>query len=130
MARKVLGTIAGMIAAIIVIMLVQSVSHLMFPLPEGLSAQDKAGLREHFQSLPTTAFLMVILAYALGSLAGGFVSAMVSKVRYMPALVIGGLLTLGGIANGMMIPQPLWVTIVSLLTFIPSAYLGAKWAKI
>ncbi len=124
--RTVLGVIAGMVAAIVVIMLVQMVSSAMYPMPEGLTMEDKEGFANYIRSLPALAFIIVIIGYLLGSLAGGFVSTKVAKTKFLPAWIIGGLLTLGGIWNGMIVPQPSWVTIVSLLMFIPGAYFGAK----
>ena len=118
-----------MVAAIVVIMAIQMISSSLYPMPEGLSPKDKEGFGEYIKSLPAQAFLIVIVGYLLGSIAGGFVSTKVAKSRYLPAWIIGGLLTLAGIANGLSIPQPVWVTIASLLTFVPGTYFGANLVK-
>lgn len=129
MLRKILGVIAGIIAAIIAIMVVQQVSHMMYPMPEGLSLEDKAGLQAYVDTLPVTAFLLVIISYVLGSFAGGYVSTLIAKTKFLPALIVGGLLALAAILNGMAMPQPLWVSIVSVLVMLPMAWLGAKMVK-
>jgi len=44
------------------------------------------------------------------------------------ALVLGGFLTLAGIANNLMVPPPLWFWIAGLVVLIPAAYAGARLA--
>lgn len=129
MLRKILGIIAGVITAGVVIMIMEMISHSMYPMPEGLELTDTEALRAHIESLPMGAYLMLILGYVLGAFSGGLVSTLVSKVKYMPAIIIGVLLSLGALANGMMMPQPVWISVVSVLVMIPFAYLGARMVK-
>jgi len=128
--RKFVGILAGIVAAFIAIMAIQMISSILYPMPDGLGLDDKAGLQAHIETLPITAFCLVIASYVLGGLAGGFMATLVSKVRYFPALIVGGLFTVFAIMNGMAIPQPLWVSVLSVLVFIPCAWLGAKAVKL
>lgn len=129
MLRNILGTIAGLAVAILVITLVQMVSSSMYPMPEGLEMSDQEGFAAYIKTLPTSAFLIVLLGYVLGSIAGGFVSTFVAKTKYVPALIVGLLLTIASILNSMSIPQPMWVSALSIIVMIPGAYLGAKLVK-
>jgi len=43
-------------------------------------------------------------------------------------LILGGLLTLAGIANNLMLPPPAWFWIPTVLVFLPAAYAGATLA--
>jgi hypothetical protein len=70
--------------------------------------------------------LVVILGWILGGVAGGWTSArLAAKAKTEHGLVLGGLLTLAGVANNLMLPPPLWFWIASLVVLIPAAYLGA-----
>jgi hypothetical protein len=69
---------------------------------------------------------LVILSYIVGSFFGGMTATGIAKEKYNPAVIVGGVLTLAGIMNAISIPQPMWVSIVCILVFIPLAYLGAK----
>lgn len=63
----------------------------------------------------------------LGSIAGGAVTTLICRGptnRY--AVALGCLLTLGGIANNLMLPPPLWFWIPTLLLFLPSTWLGVR----
>jgi hypothetical protein len=44
------------------------------------------------------------------------------------ALALGGLLTLAGVANNLMLPPPLWFWIGSLVVMLPAACAGARLA--
>lgn len=126
MIRKIFSVIIGIIVGVLGITLVQTISMQMYPWPEGLSFEDAERVKEHFSSLPVGAFLMVILSYMVGSFFAGMSATSISKEKYREAIIVGGVLTIAGIMNGMSVPQPLWVSIVSVLVFIPCAYLGAK----
>jgi hypothetical protein len=65
----------------------------------------------------------------LGGIFGGLVAAWIGRTAPVAhALVLGGLLTLAGIANNLMLPPPGWFWVVSLLVFFPATYVGARLA--
>jgi hypothetical protein len=130
--RSVLAVIAGFVAASAVMMLVESINgHVFYP-ELGKAAQgltDREAVRALMASAPTGALLVVLSGWALGSLVGGFLAAWIaSGASLRPALIVGGLLTLAGIANNLMIPPPAWFWIPTLLVFLPAAYAGARMA--
>lgn len=131
-ARGILAVIAGFVAASVVMMVIESVNgRVLYPelgkLAEGMT--DREQIRALMASAPVGAFLVVLLGWALGSLVGGLLAAWIG--RNAPAghaLVLGGLLTLAGIANNLMLPPPGWFWIASLVVFLPFAYAGARLA--
>src|SRR5690349_17879869 len=127
--RNISAPFAGLAASIVVIMIVEMVKMTLYPPPPDINWDDPEQLAEVMRTMSVGAYLMVELAYALGSLAGGFVTAKVAETRQITlALVVGGLLTLAGFANLAMAPHPIWFEILSTLTFVPLAWLGAKFA--
>lgn len=129
MLRKILGVLGGVVVAYIVITVSQVISLSMNPFPEGLDYQDKDAMLEYMGTLPASAYALVLGGYVLASLLGGLVATLIAKSKYVPALVIGGFLTLAAIANAMMIPQPQWVSIISVIVMLPMAWLGARLVK-
>jgi hypothetical protein len=113
-------------------MLVESLNgHVLYPelgkLAEGVT--DRETIRTLLAGAPVGALLVVIAGWVLGALTGGFVAGWIgwdAPVRY--ALVLGGLLTLAGIANNLMLPPPGWFWIPTLLVFLPAAHFGARLA--
>lgn len=132
MGRKILAVVVALIAATAIIMIVEMLNSFVLPPPKADIVSDPAKLKEYMANGPAMAYIVVLVGYFLGSLAGGFIVKNMSR-RESPgmgmAIFIGGVLTLFGIANMVMLPgQPLWFMVLALLTFIPSALLGAKFA--
>ena len=63
-------------------------------------------------------------------LAGAFVAALLAPNRSLvPPMVVGALFLAGGIANVIMLPSPMWFTLVDLfLAYLPTAWLGSRLA--
>lgn len=132
MARGFLAVVAGFIVASVVMMLIESINgHALYPemgkAAEGVT--DRETLRAVLASAPLGALLVVLFGWVLGSLAGGFVAArLVKGSPSAHALALGGLLTLAGVANNLMLPPPAWFWIPTLLLFLPFVYAGARLA--
>jgi hypothetical protein len=132
--RSVLAVAAGFVVASAVMMLVETMNgRYLYPelgkLAEGVT--DREVIRGILADAPVGAFLVVIFGWALGSLTGGFVTAWIA--RRTPAghaLILGGLLTLGGIANNLMIPPPIWFWIAGLVVLVPAALAAARLAPL
>jgi hypothetical protein len=127
--RNILAVIAGFVAASAVMMVVESINgHVLFPelgkMAEGVTDPEK--IRAIMANAPVAALVVVIFGWALGSVAGGFLTTLISKKPRGPALVLGILLTLAGIGNNLMLPPPVWFWIATLVVFLPAAYLGSR----
>lgn len=131
--RGIAAVVAGFIVASIVMMIVEAINgRLLYPelgkAAEGLTDRDR--LRELLATAPVGAFLVVILGWILGGVAGGWTATrLAGRPDARPSLVLGGLLTLAGIANNLMVPPPLWFWVVSLVVLSPAAYLGGRFAR-
>jgi len=130
--RSILAVIAGFVAASVVMMWIESLNgHVLYPelgkAAEGLT--DREAIRALMAGAPVGMLLVVLLGWVLGSLVGGFLAGWIGRDAPMRhALTLGGLLTLAGIANNLMIPPPAWFWIISLVVFLPGAYAGARLA--
>jgi hypothetical protein len=128
--RSILAVVAGFVVASVVMMAVETVNgRVLHPqlgrIAEGMT--DREAIKSLLASAPIGAFLVVMAGWAIGSLAGGWLAARVARRTPVGhALVLGALLTLGGIANNLMVPPPLWFWITSLLVLLPAAYAGGR----
>jgi hypothetical protein len=128
----VLAVVAGFVVASVVMMAIESINgRFLYPelgkAAEGMT--DKEAVRRLLANAPVGAFLVVIVGWMLGSVAGGWVAARIStRAPAGHALTLGGLLTLAGVANNLMVPPPLWFWIASLLVLLPAAYAGGRLA--
>lgn len=125
MLRMIGAVIAGLLTGGILIAAVEGISSTVYPLPEGLDMADRAALANYTMNMPMGAYLFVLAGWILGAFGGGAVAVIISK-HSRTAIIVGAILTLGGLANMYMIPHPTWFWIVGVLVFIPSAVAGGK----
>jgi hypothetical protein len=131
--RSIAAVLAGFVVASIVMMIVETMNGRVL-YPDLAKAADGVTDREQLRALlataPIGALLVVIAGWILGGIAGGWTATRLSARRTgAHGLVVGALLTLGGVANNLMIPPPLWFWIASLAVLMPAAYLGARLAR-
>lgn len=129
MAKLILKVFLGVISGGLVVFLVEMLGNTIYPPPQGTNMSDPESLRAYLQNAPTGSILFVILAWALGSFAGGFVTALINTyAKLQNAMIVGMVLMIFGIFNLIMLPSPLWFTILGILVFIPFAYGGGMLA--
>ena len=126
MVPKLAGTFLGMVSGAILIGGGQAITHRIFPPPAGLEPTDSAGLAAHVASLPTSAFLGILLTYLLGSLVGGTAAGMASKGSLVPVVLTGIMLLFMGVLNTMTIPHPFWFNVSMPIVFITGTVIARK----
>jgi len=127
--RSLAAVFTGLVSAIIVITLVETVGHTIFPPPAGFDPMTPEGMSAIVAQMPTAALLFVLIAYLCGGVTGGVVAVKVAgSSRLTEALVVGSVLMVGALFNVMTIPHPIWMSVASVVVQLPAAYLGARLA--
>jgi hypothetical protein len=127
--RSVLAVLGGAVVAVVLIAIVEAVSSAIYPLPPGLDIHDHEAMRQHIDTLPIGAFLLVLAAWAIGSFGGSWVAArLATRVRLVHGLVVGALFLLAGIMTMLTIPHPWWMWVGGILALGGCSYLGARLA--
>jgi MFS family permease len=127
MGRTIAGVVVGVVVAWLAIMLAEFASAPLHPTPAGFDMDDPASVAAFVATLPVAALLLVLAGWVLGALIGGYVAARIAR-RLRPALTVGIVIVVGVIANAVMIPHPLWMTIAGALLPVPAAWIGARLA--
>ncbi|MDA0705062.1 MAG: hypothetical protein O2805_00195 [Proteobacteria bacterium] len=127
MLRDIFAGVLGVAIAVLIVFLSDELSHMMYPLPEGLDPTDYEALRPYIASMPLGAFLMVMGGWVVATLVGAVVAGRIgtAKAWVYPTLV-GGLMFAATTATLIAIPHPLWFSAVSLLAILASAWLAWK----
>ncbi|MFN4297134.1 MAG: hypothetical protein ACK4FB_09855 [Brevundimonas sp.] len=103
MLRRILGTLAGIVLAVVITSLWEMTAHyLMPPPPMRLDVAPGA---------PTLA--MVIVGYGVATFLGALTAARLALADWA-ALIVGGLMALSVIALVVMMPHPIWFSALSL----------------
>lgn len=130
-----IAILVGMLVAMAIIIGIQTISSMIYPLPVGLDPMDKTqveAFRAYISTAPMGMFIIVLLGYMVASFAGGFVATFIDKER-MPipiaAITVGAILTSAGISNLSAVPHPIWFAIINIPSFFIFAFLGSKMVK-
>jgi hypothetical protein len=126
--RRVGAVIAGLIVAVVLVEGAEAIVHLKNPFPPAMDHHDMAQIKKFVSTLPADALLLVLAGWLLGTIAGTFTAAKIAGTR-VPGYVLGAILLAGGIANSIIIPQPLWFSIVSFVIYIGGTFAGVALAR-
>jgi len=123
--RSVLSIVVGLITAFVIISLVESAGHAMYPPPAGVDWSNKEAVRAATAAMPPGHFIMVLVAWWLGTSTGSGVAAyLANRFRWRHGWGVAGLLFLGGIVQLFLLPHPGWFTLATLIVFPLSAAVG------
>ncbi|MBT6176907.1 MAG: hypothetical protein HOI23_06635 [Deltaproteobacteria bacterium] len=127
MTRNILALIAGYATGSSLNMgIIQLNMHVLYPMPPGMNMSDPVQFNQYIGTLPTLAFVVVILAHLSQAFVGGWVAARLSHSHpFRLALFIGALSLAGGIAAMSMIEGPAWL-IVELPLYIAVAWVAGR----
>lgn len=134
MGRKILAVVAALITASAIFLLIQMIATLFaFETPKNIEYMTREEIAAYMKTVPVGGYLTVLFGYLLGSFAGGWMVTKVSKARNSTALpfLVGALLTIGAIGNFFFVlpGQPLWFVVLSLISYIPLALFGHRFAR-
>ncbi|MDP6539629.1 MAG: hypothetical protein QF903_01700 [Planctomycetota bacterium] len=120
MIRNILAVFVGLAAGMAVNMAIVMVNaYALFPMPEGTSMADTEAMKAYVATLPTAAFLVVIVAHLGQSFVGARVAARIGATRPMLlAMIIGSLTLVAGVINLIQLPGPIWMWIEAPLYLV------------
>ena len=125
MGRKIGAGVLGVIVAVALGWVVETVGHTIYPPPADLDFGNTDVMRAYIDTLPLGALLTVALAWFLGSLGGTFVACRIGSARpLIYLLVVGGMMFAGAAFNLTIIPHPIWFSVLGIVGIFVGAWLG------
>ncbi len=121
MIRSALVLLAGVIAAVLVVVLMDRVVASIYPLPAGIDLNNPESMRQAVAALPVAALLLLVVGWALAAGAGSYLAARLAT--YAPAthgLIVALFVLVATVANLAMIPHPVWLWPATII-LIPAA---------
>ena len=127
MLKNVLGVGLGLFIGLVMLGFIEFTGQLVFAPTEGVDINDPAAMKELQANQPVPKLVVLLAAWSLGALAGGWVCCeLAGAQRIKAALVVGLLLQLISIRVLMKVPHPLWFVIATQVVILPSAYGGTR----
>ncbi len=125
MSRNIVAGVVGVIVASVLVWVVQKIGHTLYPPPTDLNLADAEALRDYVASLPVGALLFVAAAWFVGATAGTCAACAIGTAKPMYlAVVVGGFVFIAASANLVMIPHPIWFSVLGLVGILVGAGLG------
>src|SRR5690554_5497092 len=87
--RVVVAALVGVMTALVLVGVIESIGHRVYPTPEGIDLADPEQLRRYVDGLPVGAFLIVLASWVVATFVGGLVAASVAGTR--PHVLAGGI---------------------------------------
>ena len=124
-ARLVLGIVVAAIAAIGTVAVSEAISHKLLDFPEFTEATKDT----YVATMAASAKLAVIFGWALAAIIGAFVGTKISQPRHLViTAVVSSVLVISIILNAVLIPHPIWMIALGIVTVLGMAGLGSRLA--
>ena len=126
--KNIIAVIAGLVIGSAVNMSIIMMSSSIIPPPEGADLTTAEGLKNSMHLMQPKHFIMPFLAHALGTLAGALLAVKLAASHHLRmALIVGVFFLIGGIANVLMLPSPIWFTVIDLAAaYLPMSFLATR----
>jgi hypothetical protein len=127
MGKNIAAGIAGIVTAGLLVWLVEMLGHSVYPPPADLDFANPEAMGAYVATLPIGAFLFVGAAWFIATLGGTFVACKIGSAKpVIFASIVGGLMLVATAFNLVMIPHPLWFSILGVAGILVAAWLGMK----
>ncbi len=125
MGKNIAAGVAGVVVAFALVWLVEMIGHTVYPPPPDLDFADPEAMRAYVATLPVGAFLFVGAAWTIGALGGIVTACKIGDADpKIYALVIGGLVLVATAINLVMIPHPIWFSLLGIVGIVIGSWLG------
>ncbi len=124
MTRNILAVVFGVVTAVMLIMIVETAGHFVYPPPSNIDFQDMQAMAEYVDTLPLGALLFVMLAWETGTIGGGLVACFIARKRAMVyASIVGGMVLFATLYTLITIPHPMWFSITSVIAIAVATWI-------
>jgi hypothetical protein len=130
MIRKIAAVVLGIAAAVAIVAATEAIGHAVYPVPADLDVQDAVQFGNYLESLPFGAFFFVLSAWTLATLGGCLLACFISREKpFVYAAIVGGFMLAATVTNLIMIPHPLWFSIITVISISIMTYLAGSIAS-
>lgn len=122
---RIAAVLVGLIVGAIGVSLVQLVSTWLYPVPATVDMNNADQLAAWIKTLPTPAFLIVLISWAVGPFLGTWVARLISPHRAaLPAVIVWLLFAAATLMMLFTLPHPWWMWPGGILVWLLFGLLG------
>ena len=126
--RNVLALIVGILVGSAVNMALVMLGPMLVPAPPGVDVTSMESLAATMHLFEPKHFIAPFLGHAAGTFVGALLAFFIAvSYRQVFAYVVGGAFLVGGASMVLVIPSPIWFTLLDLIVaYIPMAWLAIR----
>ena len=132
MTRKIVAVVIGVIVAVGLVFIVQTIGHNIYPVAGDVNVNNKEQLAELIGRMPLGALLFVPASWFAGAVGGGLVAVVTARgdqALLLAATVATFILVAGG-TTLITIPHPIWLVITGIAAVLLSPFVACKLAAL
>lgn len=128
MGRNITGIIVGSLFAFALVLVVQIIGTIFFPLPQELNGESGEALQQYIaDGAPFSSLLFASIGFAFSTFVGGIVAGGIAQSdKRIMAMGVAIVWSIIGISLFLRSPFPLWFFIVTLALILVSGYLAGR----
>jgi hypothetical protein len=127
MLRRFLAVVLGITLAVGLVSVIEYLGHQVYPIPQGLNVNDTEAMALYVASLPLGALAFVLASWAIGTLAGGWLAAVIAgEKHYLFAGIVGVLMLAGSIMTLVAIVHPTWFAVTGIVLIVLMVFTAAR----
>ena len=127
MGRSIRGILAGVLAAFVIVVAIETAGFPLFPPPEGMDPRSAESVRQHLSEIHPGSFVMVLLAWTAAAIAGPWVTRrLAGDAPAWPSLTVALLFLVLCVYNLVVVPTPLWMIIGAILLVPVATWFGFR----
>lgn len=123
--KSILLIVAGYVLGTIAHMAMLQLGSAVIPPPEGVNTMDPQSLIDNMDLFTNKHFIFPYIAHQIGGFLGAILIGKFGGLRWH-ALLVGALFMAGGIFMTIQLPQPVWFSVLDIISYLPGAFLGWK----
>ena len=125
--RSALVLLGGVVAAVFVVILMDTLVGNIYSLPAGTDPNNPDSLRQAVAALPVTAFLILVAGWVLAAAVGSYLAArLATHARLVHGMIVALFVLVATIANLAKIPHPFWLWPATIILIPAAGWAAAK----
>jgi hypothetical protein len=125
MLRKLGGILLGAIVGYVIVSAIEMINLVLFKPPGGLDFKDPGAMAKYIESLPESAFILVVVASLVGAFAGVVIATRVARWR-VAGLIVGMLMIGATVSNFFRFPHPIWAIVAAVAGLLAVIWAGVQ----
>jgi hypothetical protein len=125
--RSALVLLGGVVAAVFVVILMDTLVGNIYSLPAGTDPNNPDSLRQAVAALPVAAFLILVAGWVVAAAVGSYIAArFATHARVIHGMIVALFVLVATIANLAKIPHPFWLWPATIILIPAAGWAAAK----